>query len=204
MKPKNPILLKISWYTGIIAFLGGWAIFIIWAASRYLGALDFKSLEFFGFSWMVSFFWLCLIALLLLFIYILINRRNLHIKMALTAFIILANIPSVLLILPLHGDIDNKVFVKFKNHSGKDVNLKLNGDFKAWSLGSIKDGAYSVINYDPPYANFDGRHYQNPDTLNLIITHNSTVDTIGFPTLRMGTCKHLILDKNLTIKQPTN
>jgi len=35
---------------------------------------------------------------------------------------------------------------------------------------------------------------------NLIVTHITDIDTVGFPTLSMGDCKHLILDENLKIK----
>ena len=123
--------------------------------------------------------------------------------MLFTGLLILINIPSVLIILSLQGDIENKVFVKLSNESGLDnIELKLHGNLKEWNLGDLDQGSSMVFNYDPPYWNNDARLYQKPDTLNLTITHDANIDTVGFPTLRMGECKQLILDKNLKIKSP--
>ena len=203
MELKNKILLKISWYIGLIAFIGGWTIFLTWFGGRYIGAWDFEDLEIIGFFWMVGFFWLSLIAIIVLLAYILINRKNLHLKVLFTGLLILINIPSVLIILPLQGDIENKVFVKLSNESGLDnIELKLQGNLKEWNLGDLDKGSSMVFNYDPQYWNNDARLYQKPDSLNLIIIHNQEIDTVGFPTLRMGDCKQLILDKNLKIKSP--
>lgn len=200
---KNKILLKISWYIGLIAFIGGWTIFLTWSGGRYIGAWDFEDLEIIGFFWIVGFFWLSLIALILLLAYILFNRKNLHLKISYTGLLILINIPSVLIILHLQGDIENKVFVKLSNESGLDnIELKLHGNLKEWNLGDLDQGSSMVFNYDPPYWNNDARLYQKPDSLNLIIIHNVVIDTVGFPTLRMGDCRQLTLDKNLKIKSP--
>ena len=107
---------------------------------------------------MVGFFWLSLIALILLLAYILINRKNLHLKMLFTGLLILINIPSVLIILPLQGDIENKVFVKLSNESGLgNIELKLHGNLKEWNLGDLSHGSSMVFNYDPPYWNNDAR-----------------------------------------------
>ena len=201
MEVKHKTLLKISWYIGLIALIGGWTIFLTWSGSRYIGAWDFDDLEIIGFFWMVAFFWLSLIALILLLAYVVINRKNLHLKMLFTGLIILINIPSVLIILPLQGDIENKVFVKLTNESGLDkIELKLHGNLKTWNLGTLNQGSSKVFNYEPPYWNLDTRLYQKPDTLYLIVKHITKIDTVGFPTLSMGDCKHLILDENLKIK----
>ena len=93
--------------------------------------------------------------------------------------------------------------MKLSNESGLDnIELKLHGNLKEWNLGKLDQGSSMVFNYAPPYWNNDARLYQKPDTLNLIITHNASIDTVGFPTLRMGECKQLILDGNLKIKSP--
>ncbi len=205
MEIKNKILLKISWYIGLTAFIGGWTIYLTWSGGRYIGTWDFDGLEIIGYFWMVGFFWLSIIALILLFAYVVINRKNLHLKMLFTGLMILINIPSVLIILNLTllGDISNKVFVKLTNESGLDnIEIKLSGNLKTWDLGELNQGSSKVFNYDPPYWNNDAIFYKKPDTLNLIITHKKNIDTVGFPTLGMGVCKHLILDENFKIKSP--
>jgi len=164
MEIKNKILLKISWYIGLIALIGGWAIFLIWTAGRYAGPWHFENLEIIGFFWMFGFFWLSFIALILLLVYILFNRKNLHLKMLYTGLLILINIPSVLIILPLQRDIENRVFVRLTNQSGlENTNIKLHGDLKTWSIGSINNNSSKVFNYDPPYWNGDSRLYQKPE-----------------------------------------
>lgn len=200
---KNKIFLSISWYIGLIAFLGGWTIFLVWAGGRYIGACDFRNFEIIGFFWMVAFFWLSLLALALLIVYVCMNRKYLHIKMLLTALIILINIPSVFIILSLQRDIENKVFIKLLNQTGIDnASFKLYGNLKTWNIGSITNGASKVFQYDPPYWNNDSRIYQKPDTLNLIIMHDGMNDTIGFPTVGMGECKQVLVDSNFKIQSP--
>lgn len=201
MEIRNKILLTISWYIGLIAFIGGWTIFLVWAGSRYAGAWNFEKLEIVGFLWMAAFFWLSLVALALLIIYILLNRKRLHVKMFFAGILILINIPSVLIILPLQRKIENKVFVKLINHSFlENADFKLYGNLKNWEIGNIDNNTFKVFNYDPPYLNYDARLYQKPDTLNLIITHDGIKDTIGFPTLKMGSCRELIIHHNLKLE----
>jgi hypothetical protein len=198
---KNKILLQISWYIGFIAFAGGWSIFLIWAGSRYAFALDLENLEFIGFFWIVSFFWLSLIALLLLLIYVLINPKKLHLKMLYTALIILVNIPSVLIIIYWQGHIENKVFVKLENQSKlENIEITLSGTKKTWHIGTIDVGSSEVFNYEPLFIE-KFSSYQLPDTLILTVEHNgSKYKLIDFPPLAMGECKHLILDENLLLK----
>jgi hypothetical protein len=190
---KFNFLFKTSLTIGLVALLGGWSIFFIWTGGRYIGAWDFEFLEIIGFFWIAGFFWLSLFALLLLIIYIVLNRKNLHLKMLYLAILILINVPSVFVIIPWQGAIDNKVFVKLTNESQLgDLELKLQGDQESWDLGILKSEGSKVINYDPPYPNIGGRLYQNPDTLILIIQNGQFIDSVGFPTLRMGACRQLV------------
>lgn len=201
MEHKNKILLKISWYIGLVAFTGGWLIFLSWVGGRYFAALDFIKLEFFGFFWMIAFFFLALIGLLLLAIYVVINRKNLHIKMLITALIILINIPSVLIIIRLYGNIEKKVFVKLTNQSELEfINIEIQGNVNSWIVGKIHNGDSKIFSYEPPYSIIDSRIYQETDSLNLIIRNEKGIDTIGFPKLRNGDCKHLLISKDLIIR----
>lgn len=76
------------------------------------------------------------------------------------------------------------------------------GTTKTWDIELIDNEGSAVFNFDPPYWNNDARLYQKPDTLNLIIEIKQIIDTIGFPTLRLGECKHLVIDKELKIINP--
>jgi hypothetical protein len=185
----------------LVAFVGGWLIFLSWAGGRYFVALDFTKLEFMGFFWMIAFFFLALLGLLLLAIYVVINRKNLHLKMLFTALMILINIPSVLLIIRLHGNIEKKVFVKFTNQSElEDINIELRGNVKNFIVGKIHNGDSKIFSYEPPYSIIDSRIYQEADSLNLIIRSERIVDTIGFPKLRNGDCNHFIIGKDRMIR----
>jgi hypothetical protein len=201
MKIKNSNLLKISHYIGLIAFVGAWIIFSTWAAARYFFAWDFEFLEFIGLFWMIGFFWLLILAGILLIIYLLLNLKNLHRKILVSGFMILINIPAVIIILYLQGEIGDKVFVNLKNETGMTITkLTLHGKLKNWEIGSLENGSSTVFNYDPPYLENDARSYQLPDSLKIIITHNKTSDTIAFPTFTMGNCRKLILDKDFGLK----
>ena len=45
MNLNSEILLKISFLSGAIPFVGGWGIFLAWMLGRYLNASDFSELE---------------------------------------------------------------------------------------------------------------------------------------------------------------
>jgi hypothetical protein len=196
----NNYFLIIPWYIGLTAFVGGWLIFITWTASRYFFAFDFFLFEIVGFWWMVVFFWLCLLALGLLFIYILINRKQLHKKMLYSALMILINIPSVLYILDAQSRISNLVFVKLDNQSGKEFEqLVLQGKQKSWEIGDLAKGSSMVFHFDPDFFMADTRSYATPDTLKLILKHRGKNDTLDFPEVDLGSCESIILDKKLKL-----
>ena len=200
MPQKEKILLTISWYIGLTAFVGGWLIFLTWTACRYFFAFDFFLFEIVGFWWMVVFTWLCLLALGLLFIYFLINRKQLHKKMLYTTFIILINIPSVLFILEAHYRISNLVFVKLDNHSGKEFEqLILQGKYKSWKLGDLSEGSTMIFHYDPDFFIADARSYSEPDSLKLFLQNHWKIDTLDFPEMDFGACHTLVLDKKLKL-----
>ncbi len=200
MPQKEKILLTISWYIGLTAFIGGWVIFLSWTVSRYLFAFDFYLMEIAGLIWSFVFFWLCLLAILFLFIYVLINRKQLHKKMLYTTFIILINIPSVLFILDAQHRISNLVFVKLDNQSGQEFKqLMLQGKKKSWKLGDLSEGSTLIFNYDPDFFTGDGRSYSEPDSLKLIYTHHGKTASIDFPEIDLGSCHTLILDGKLKL-----
>ncbi len=205
MEFRNKKLLSISRLIGLIAFIGGWIIFLTWAAARYFFAVDFEILEIVGFFWLFAFFWLAILAMILLGLFAWINRTFSHRKILIAALILLINIPSVLFVLPLQGQVGNKVFVKLTNQSGiSTIELRLHGNLKTWDLGRVNQGSSKIFHYDPPFWNHDARLYQKPDTLELILIHKERSDTVGFPTLRMGECKWLILDENLELVMEDN
>ncbi|MBK8968903.1 MAG: hypothetical protein IPM36_19965 [Lewinellaceae bacterium] len=200
MSVRHKALLSISWNIGLIAFAGGWTIFLLWAGARYVGAWNFEFLVFIGFYWLIIFFFLACFGLLALIIYTLINARNLHRKILFAGILLLINIPSVMIILPIQHDIGNKVFIKLTNKTGAEISdASLQGNLKTWRIGNISNNASKVFNYDPPYWNYDARLYQKPDSLQLIFKHGGVTDTIDFPTLKMGECKHVTIDKNLRL-----
>jgi hypothetical protein len=196
----NKLFLTIPWYIGLTAFVGGWLIFITWTTSRYFFAFDFYQLEVVGFIWIIVFFWLCLFAFGLLFIYIILNRKSLHRKMLYTALIILINIPSVLYILDAQSRIGNFVFVKLQNESGKECEqLVLRGQHKSWDIGGLDVGSSMVFHYGPDLMNADARFYATPDTLKLILKHRGKNDTLDFPKVDLGSCESILLDEKLKL-----
>lgn len=200
MSHRGKTMLKISWNIGLTAFVGGWLIFLTWTACRYLFAFDFFLFEIVGFWWMVVFTWLCLLALGLLFFYVLINRKYLHKKMLYSALMILINIPSVLYILDAQSRISNLVFVKLDNHSGKEFEqLILKGKYKLWKLEGLSEGSTMIFHYDPDFFIADARSYSEPDSLKLIFQYHEKNDTLDFPEIDLGSCHTLVLDKKLKL-----
>lgn len=201
MLHKEKIMLSISWYIGLAAFVGGWLIFLTWTACRYFFAFDFDQLELVGFLWMVVFFWLCLLALGFLIIYVLLNRKQLHKKMLYSALMILINIPSVLFIVDAQSRISNFVFVKLDKQSGKEFEqLVLQGKYKSWKLGDLSEGSNLIFHFDPDFFIGDGRSFSEPDSLKLFLQHHGKKDTLDFPEIDLGSCQKLVLDEKLKIQ----
>lgn len=200
-KFKNPILLKISGYIGLIAFIGGWLIFLSWAAARYLAAKDIEELEFIGIIWMILFFWLSLLALILLLVYVAKNQQKHHWKMLFTALMILINIPSVALIVVLFSTIENKSFINLSNQSEIEImEVELNGNNNSWNIGKIRKGTSIIFNFEPFTFENNAQSYQLPDNFYLVIKHSGTQDTIQLPSFYGGDCKDVTIGQNLKIK----
>lgn len=111
-----------------------WVGNIIWLVGRYLFVYDLQLLAFIGFLWVYFGFFVGVLAIILLIIYIILNFNSLHFSIASTLSTILFNIPSVILILKLHNNIEKKSFVLFHNNTKID-GLKFNfvrGDSKIY------------------------------------------------------------------------
>ncbi len=200
MERKHKFLLTTSSIIASVAFFGGWIIFLVWVLARYVSALDLESLEPFAFLFLMSFIWLSAIALVLLTIYAIINRKDLHFKVFYTALLFFLCIPSAFVLIPLQEKIEKKVFIKLVNASGQDLELELYNEFKTFKIGSVKKGSTMIFNYDPMYSTEEKRSYQTPDSLSLIITQKGSTDTVGFPTFGNGECRELKINEKVEVK----
>ena len=201
VEQKNKILLQISLFIGTIAFVGGWAIFLIWTGGRYLSAKDFGDLETVGIFWIFSFFWLALMGVVLLTNYVYTNRKRLHLKMLLAGIALLINIPSVIIILYWQDKIEKKAFVKLKNESGFDfTQIQLQGGSVIDLSGKLHNGSSIVFNYEPKYVTNGNESYPTPQSLNLLISAQDKLYTIKFPSMMMGDCKRIIIDDGFKLQ----
>jgi hypothetical protein len=116
MNYKYGHLLSASYYIGIILLIGGWAIFILWMAGRYLYAIDLQILVLIGSQWLFFGFFVALIGLLFIIIYSVLNIRNLHWEIALN-LLLLISIPSAHFITKWYFEVEDIVFVRFTNKS---------------------------------------------------------------------------------------
>lgn len=199
MKKQNT-LFNIILLIGVVPFIVGWLIFLVWLAARHMSATDFQDLEVTGIVWVMISFWISIVGLVAYFVYVLINAGNFRLWMLLPLFAILINIPAVFIIGRWQALEDRRVFVKLVNESGDDnMQLTLIGNFEPVEIGSLNRNDSKVFHYEPTYSVMSGRIYQKPDTLRVIISSKNPQDTIGFPTLSMGACRHLILNQNLDI-----
>lgn len=201
MKRKKKYLLKISLLSGLIPLLGGCLIFLIWLSGRHFNATDLPELAIAGFFWIIICFFIAIFGLLILGIYTFINRKNLHVGMLITLLVILLNIPSVFLILPVYGKQEKLVFIKLYNETGLDnIEFTLIGKIETLKIGTLNNTDSKIFHYKPTYSFMGERIYQEPDSLRLVLSNNQVHDTIAFPAFRMGACKHLIVDEELLVK----
>lgn len=99
MKTKANILLKLSFLSGAIPFVGGWGIFILWIITKYLTHENYWYFEYLGFDWIIICFFVALFGLFLLAIYRAINGGLWNKKILYTLITILINIPAVFIII---------------------------------------------------------------------------------------------------------
>jgi len=205
MKFKSEILLKISFLSGAIPFVGGWGIFLTWMLGRYLNASDFHDLEMLGFIWMFICFFVAIGGLFLLLIYVLINRKNLTRKVLIVLAVILVNIPSVYIVLEWQEHVDDYQFIKITNHSGvDDLIIEIMNDNKLLELTTLDDSDSEVLNYSH-YDDLAGHEHYRYDTYKkVVITGSGISKEIPFSELDYGACKQLIIDKDFNLLNKNN
>lgn len=193
MKTKANILLKLSFLSGAIPFIGGWGIFITWLLGRYLNASDFQSLEMLGFMWMIICFFVAIGGLLILLLYVLINRNNLHKSMLITLLVILINIPSVAIVLEWQKSVARLDFIKIYNNSGiENMRYAIISNNKIKTTAIIDNQKKKVISFKHNYTMFY-----------LALFFDKEVKLIDYSSLPYGSCKYLEIDKDLNIVNKT-
>ncbi|MBK8347876.1 MAG: hypothetical protein IPL08_09675 [Saprospiraceae bacterium] len=199
----STLFYNLSRNSGKTLLIGGWAIFSIWLVGRYLFVYDLELLAFIGFLWVYFGFFVGVLAIILLIIYIILNFNSLHFSIASTLLIILFNIPSVILILKLHNNIEKKSFVLFHNNTKID-GLKFNfvrGDSKKY-IGELDIGESVMFNYEPKYHIDDARFYQDQEDLKLEIAYeNGQTEIMKFPELVSGSCYNIALTEKFEINK---
>lgn len=103
MKTQANILLKLSFLSGAIPFIGGWGIFFLWIITKYFTHENYRGFEFLGLDWIIICFFIALIGLSLLTIYRAINGGVWNKKVFYSYIAILINIPAVIIIIFLWG-----------------------------------------------------------------------------------------------------
>lgn len=202
MKYKSEILLKISFLTGLIPFVGGWGIFLTWMLGRYLNASDFQDLEGLGFIWMFLCFFIAIGGLMLLSVYTFINRKNLNRKMLFTLGMILINIPSVYVVLEWQEYVDDMQFIKITNQTREDrLKVEIISDTQLIETTSLNNSKSSVLSYCHYDDLMGHRHYRVDRNLKLVIKGPDINKAIPYSELGYGACKQLIINEDFNVNQ---
>ena len=202
MKTQVNILLKLSFLTGAIPFIGGWGIFITWLLGRYLNASDFDNLEMIGFMWMIICFFVTIGGLVILLLYVLINRKNLHKSMIITLLVILINIPSVAIVLEWQKSVAGMFFIKISNETGiPDLSCTVLSNNELIVANTIDSNSSKVINIEHYYDFITFEPYENNEGLTLVFDYNGKEKSIPFSNLPYGNCKQIVINEDFTITE---
>ncbi|MCT4582875.1 MAG: hypothetical protein N4A35_15795 [Flavobacteriales bacterium] len=197
---KAKILLKISFLTGAIPFLGGWGIFFTWLIGRYSNASDFYRLEMVGFMWMIICFYVAIGGLILLLLYVILNRRNLHKSMLITLLVILINIPSVAIVLDWQKSVAGMFFLKIRNETGiQDLHCSVLMNNELIVTQTIDNHDAEVLYLKHYYDFITFEPYQNNQGLTLTFNAEGKEKTIPFSSLPYGNCKQIVIHRDFTI-----
>lgn len=199
----STILYVLSRKSGKILLIGGWLIFILWVAGRYLLVCDLEILFFIGFLWAYFGFFIGVLAIILLLIYTVLNINKLHFSIISTLLIILMNIPSVILILKLQGKIEKKAFVLFQNNTKIDgLKVDFVRELSKKNIGELDVNESTIFVFEPKYHIDDARRYQDQENLKIEIAfENGLNGFIEFPELERGSCYKIILTEKFELKK---
>ncbi len=202
MKAKAKFLLVISFLTGIVPFIGGWGIFLTWLIGRYSNASDFQSLEMLGFMWMIFCVYVAIGGLILLLLYVVLNRRNLHKNMLITLLVILINIPSVAIVLDWQKSAAGMFFIKISNETGiPDLSCAVLSNNELIVAKRIDNHDSKVIYFKHYYDFITFEPYVNNEGLTLVLNYNGKEKNIPFSNLPYGNCKQIVIHEDFTITE---
>lgn len=194
------VLFRFCKGSGKVFLLGGGIIFLIWVIGRYLFYYDLQLFELIGFIWAYCGFLICSLNIILLLIYSIIHIRKLHFRILSTLFLILLNIPLLIIILTGYSMIEDKTFVVLENNSKLSIAVQFIQDTSKFNIGNLKPKSSSRFIYQQKFQILDGRKYPQNQKLYLDITYTGGRKKVEFPQLIDGSCYKIIINQDLKLE----
>ena len=178
----------------------GIIIFFTWWIARELYAFDFSILTTFGFLWI---FISCVIVLLGIILILKMGFRNSSgnsKKISIALFVILLNIPALILIDYKYDDLAKYVYVKLSNDSKYDITeLVLKGDFLNKNIGSVSSTDHIIFSYNPIDFPINEEFVYDEHNLFLYVKGNFSEKKITWPPLQSGDCENIHINSRFII-----
>ncbi|XOV94213.1 MAG: hypothetical protein ACFHWX_05810 [Bacteroidota bacterium] len=195
---------KLFWFslaTGILTLGGGTGIFILWWIVRAWFAIDYTSLELYGLYWIFLSIPIALTGLITSSILISANPNNNTLRTSIPMVLLLLNIPAVFIILYLHSEISDRVYIKLFNKSGRTLELQLSSPSFETKLGTLENNKSIIDYYIPTYTGNPGDESQ-PEVEEVILNAKTEnmIHELQMPYAMKGWCEGLIITDSLTLK----
>ncbi|MFY0652014.1 MAG: hypothetical protein JXQ96_08285 [Cyclobacteriaceae bacterium] len=151
-------------------------------------------------SWIFISFLVAFGGLVILFLYLLINNQSLHLRMLVVAFVILANIPFLFVMLELESRVQSQVFVKLQSESEQRLMLSLRGNLSKKKIGMIGVDDNIIFRFNPHDLS-TGLGYIQKDTLRLELFNGYFKKEIHFPYNGYLSCLKLRLTDEFELEE---
>ncbi|WP_375579367.1 hypothetical protein ABWH96_20570 [Marivirga tractuosa] len=195
---------KLFWFSlaiGPLILAVGTAIFVLWWAARDWYAIDYSSLEDYGFKWTLISVPIALIGLITSSIVWSANSENPSKIFVIPPVLILLNIPALIIILNLHTNISERVYFKVFNRSGQEFKtVKLISNSFEMTLGELNRQSSIADNYKPTYIGNENKSVPEIEEITIELLSNSETYKLQMPYSMKGWCQRIILSDSLTLE----
>jgi|GEM_PF-3421263 len=193
-------LFWFSLATGFITLGVGSGIFILWWVARAWFAIDFSTLEGYGFLWIFIAIPLALTGLITSSFVISANSGKQSKISAIPLLLILLNIPTVFVIINLQANISERVYFKVFNESGQEFkNVRLTSNSFNMNLGTLDNQGSIVDFYLPTYIGADYESVPAIEEVTLELSTGTDEHLLQMPYSMKGWCQRIVVTDSLTL-----
>lgn len=195
---------KLFWFSlsiGPLILSIGTVNFVLWWIARSWYAIDYLSLEDYGFKWVLIAIPIALIGLITSSFVWSANSENPSKIFVISPILILLNIPALIVILNLHTSISERVYFKVFNRSGQEFKtVKLISNSFEMNLGELNRQSSITDNYKPIYIGSENKSVPEIEEITLELLTNNETYKLQMPYSMKGWCQRIILTDSLTLE----